>query len=49
MDKESLCCCHRCQQFETCVEKWLKGEKHQTSYCCEKCQNYKECFKQDVA
>jgi len=43
MVNEAKNCCHRCQQFNSCIEKWLRGERREPSPCCEKCQNYAEC------
>lgn len=38
-----LSCCPRCQYYNSCITKWLRGEKGERDYCCDHCPYFFEC------
>ncbi|MEK7448350.1 MAG: hypothetical protein AAB019_02580 [Planctomycetota bacterium] len=40
-----LYCCEKCQMWETCDNKWYRGERGEEQVCCTRCNYYTECGK----
>ncbi len=36
-------CCPKCQNFSTCILKWIKKEHNTPSICCFRCTNHTSC------
>lgn len=38
-----LNCCNRCQLFNNCAVKWVRGQKAEADVCCSDCRHYYYC------
>ena len=37
-------CCARCQYYDACLLRWLRGERGLADSCCSLCQNAAACY-----